>query len=71
MKDKFFNEFSIISMKRNSILCMELATNKQVYIHRESFNALVSNQIVDYRVTEVTHMGLTSNWIEVLVWKRL
>ena len=71
MKDKFFNEFSIISMKRNSILCKELTTDKQVYIHRESFNALIANQAVDYRVTEITHMGLTSNWIEVLVWKRL
>lgn len=70
VKKQFLSEYTILSMKRNSILVQNNKTGKECYIHRNAFNAL--DEAVDYREINIEFTSFCCNtWIEVLSWKRL
>ena len=69
MKEKFLNEFEILAMTRSSLRLEEKRTGRIVYIHRKAFNAL--SDATNYRITQQHINGLTTDWIEVLIWKVL
>lgn len=68
MKERLFEEFDIYRMSAHSLQLKCKRTGEIVYIHRNSFNAIDS--AVDYRVVPRTFdRGITTNWIEILIWK--
>ena len=69
MKEKFLSEYTLMSMKRNSIQLLNKKSGNFVYIHRNAFNEL--DNAVDYREVRDIHMTCADIWIEVLTWKRL
>ena len=69
MKLRFFSRFDIVSMSKSSLVCKEVETGDVVYIHRNAFNQL--DEAADFRVVERPFRGLTTKWVEVLVWKAL
>lgn len=69
VKKQFLSEYTILSMKRNSILVQNNKTGKECYIHRNAFNAL--DDSVDYREINIKFPDCCNTWIEVLSWKRL
>lgn len=56
-------------MSKSSLVCKEVETGDVVYIHRNAFNQL--DEAADFRVVERPFRGLTTKWVEVLVWKAL
>lgn len=68
MKTKFLNEFTIVRMAQNSMI-LESKTGQRVYIMRNLFNKIMTNdnKIVDYTIVE-SDRGIL--WIELLMWTR-
>lgn len=69
MKERFLKEFEILAMTKSSLRLEEKRTGRTVYIHRKAFNAL--SDATDYRITQQNINGLTTDWIEILIWKVL
>ena len=69
MKERFLEQFNILAMTKSSLRLEEKHTGRIVYIHRKAFNALENAS--DYRITQQHINGLTTDWIEVLIWKVL
>jgi hypothetical protein len=69
MKERFLEQFNILAMTKSSLRLEEKRTGRIVYIHRKAFNAL--EDATDYRITQQHINGLTTDWIEVLIWKVL
>lgn len=72
IKEKFFEEFEITRMSKNSIVVKD-KMNRDIFVHRNSFNAIVNDIAVDYRISNL-NIGLTefgTLWLEVLVWKHI
>jgi hypothetical protein len=67
MKQRFLEQFNILAMTKSSLRLEEKRTGHIVYIHRKAFNVL--DNATDYRITQQHINGLTTNWIEVLVWR--
>lgn len=67
MKEKFLEQFNILAMTKSSLRLEEKRTGRIVYIHRKSFNIL--DDATDYRITQQHIKGLTTDWVEVLVWR--
>jgi hypothetical protein len=67
MKQRFLDQFNILAMTKSSLRLEEKRTGRIVYIHREAFNVL--DNATDYRITQQHINGLTTDWIEVLVWR--
>ena len=72
IKEKFFEEFEITRMSKNSIVVKD-KMNRDIFVHRNSFNAIVNDIAVDYRISNL-NIGLSefdTFWLEVLVWKHI
>ena len=69
MKNKFLSEFTIVRMSQNSMVLESNNTGKRVYIMRNLFNKIMTNddKIVDYTIVEGDRGIL---WIELLSWSR-
>lgn len=67
MKERFLEQFDILAMTKSSLRLEEKRTGRIVYIHRKAFNVL--DNATDYRITQQHINGLTTDWIEVLVWR--
>lgn len=67
MKERFLKQFDILAMTKSSLRLEEKRTGRIVYIHRKAFNILAD--ATDYRITQQQINGLTTDWIEVLVWR--
>lgn len=69
MKTKFLNEFAIVKMSQNSMILESNNTGQRVYIMRNLFNKIMTNdhRIVDYTIVEGDRGIL---WIELLSWSR-
>jgi hypothetical protein len=67
MKQRFLDQFNILAMTKSSLRLEEKRTGRIVYIHRKAFNVL--DNATDYRITQQHINGLTTDWIEVLVWR--
>lgn len=69
MKNKFLNEFNIVRMSQNSMVLESNNTGQRVYIMRNLFNKIMTNdnKIVDYTIVEGDRGIL---WIELLSWSR-
>lgn len=73
MLERFNLEYQIVKVYRNTLLCVNKKTRKEVMIHHSNYNSL--DQAVDYRETQTTFLDKKTGEsklvpvIEVLVWK--
>lgn len=69
MLQEFFNQYEIIKMGRNSLIVRNRKTGRELFMHRNAFNALGNS--TDIRETEVVMPnGMVQSWIEVCCWTR-
>ena len=69
--EKFNKEFTIVKMNQNSLTLIN-KDGQHFYIHRNAYNELLNNNVVDYRTTTFkSNPKLSTLWVEVLSWKRI
>lgn len=69
MKEIFFSMFEIVGMCKNSLRLRDKANNTEVFIHRESFNLLMSGEVENIRTVPRFFGDKPTQWVEVLAWK--
>lgn len=73
MLERFNLDYQIVKVYRNTLLCVNKKTRKEVLIHHSNYNSL--DQAVDYREMQTTILDKKTGEskpvtvIEVLVWK--
>lgn len=73
MLERFNLEYQIKKVNKNTLVCVNKKTGKEVLIHHSNYNSL--EQAVDYREVQTSlpdkKLGGTVNTtiVEVLVWK--
>lgn len=75
MKKKFFDDFEIVKMSRNSIVVIERGkTNSPencIFVGRNAFNKICEDKAVDWTVIkkQLNEYGPEMQWLEVLAWQ--
>lgn len=73
MLERFNLEYQIVKVYRNTLLCVNKKTRKEVMIHHSNYNSL--DKAVDYREVQTTFPDRKTGEskvvtvVEVLVWK--
>lgn len=77
MKKKFFDEFELVKMSRNSVVVVKSGTptnntENWVYVSRNAFNKICEDQVVDWTVVkkQISDFGPVMNWLNVLAWQQ-
>ena len=71
---KKFNEiYELSKMSKNSMILKNRKTGEMVFIHRNAYNALLANNVEDFRTVKCTFCtdGIhrqEQTWVEVLTW---
>jgi hypothetical protein len=67
--EKFHATYNVVGMTRNSICVQNKETYQKHFMHRNAFNLL--RDAIDFRETERFFHGVSTSWIEVLIWRAI